>query len=228
MDGKRPAAGDENRASDQRETQVARENAADERQFRADQREAMADERERKANEREALADERERKADRREAEADRRQREADEREQDLDDRGQALDLAVDTLQQRTLETIERSRALLTVSADRLNRQEAAVGRAQARRGRHQAEAERASAESERDLAAWQPDPSKQPERAEALRKQAVAAIEAFAMTEEEIARIHEELAASRPSRRGEFQRTAEQARVTARRAREIVHSFTS
>jgi hypothetical protein len=80
----------------------------------------------------------------------------------------------VDTLQQRTLETIERSRALLALSAERLNRQEAAVGRAEARRGRQQAEVERASAESERDLAGWLPDPGKPIERAEALRKQAV------------------------------------------------------
>ena len=133
----------------------------------------------------------------------------------------------METLRQRTLETIERSRALLAVSAERLNRQEAAVERDQARRGRQQADVERASAESERDLAGWLPDPAKPIERAEALRKQAAAAIEAFAGTEEEIARIHEELAASRPSRRDEYQRTAEQARATARRAREIVRSFT-
>jgi hypothetical protein len=59
------------------------------------------------------------------------------------------------------------------------------------------------------------------------LRRQALTAIEAFAASEEEIARAYEELAASRPERRGEYLRAAEQARATARRAREVVRTFT-
>jgi multidrug resistance efflux pump len=116
---------------------------------------------------------------------------------------------------------------LLALGAQRLNREEAAVRRAEARRERQQAEIDRASAETERGLAAWLPDPIQQVKRAEELRQQAFTAIEALARTEDEIARIHEELAASRPGRRDEYRRTAEQARQTARRAREALRSFT-
>ena len=57
------------------------------------------------------------------------------------------------------------------------------------------------------------PDPSEAIERARVLRGKAIAAVEALAANEDQIARIHEELAASLPERRGEYQRTAEQAR---------------
>ena len=70
------------------------------------------------------------------------------------------------------------------------------------------------------------PDPSEAIERAKVLREQALAAMEALAANEDQIAHIHEELAASRPKRRDEYQRTAEQARTAARRAREIVRKF--
>lgn len=163
MDGKRAAAGQGNAAPDRRETQAAREHAADERQFQADERETLADERERRA-------DEREREADRREAALTERQRKADEREHDLDERGKE------------------------------------------RQQRQQAKFDRAAADTERGLAAWLVDPGKAIERAEALRTQAITAIEAFAMTEEEIARIHEQLAAARPGRRDEYRRTTEHA----------------
>jgi hypothetical protein len=115
--------------------------------------------------------------ADEREALANGRERKADEREQDLDRRGRALGLGVETLEQRTLETIER----LALSAQRLNREEAGVKRAKARRERQQAAIDRACAESERGLQAWLPDPSPAVNRAEELRKQALTAIEALA-----------------------------------------------
>ena len=203
MDGKRPTAAQGSAASNQRE--------------------ALADERERAAGEREARANERERLADEREALANERERKADEREQDLDKRGRALGLGVETLEQRTLETIAR----LAVSAQRLSREEAGLKRDEARRGRQQAEIDRASAESGRGLVAWLPDPHRLVKNAEELRKQALTAIEALARTEEEIARVHEELAASRPDRRDEYQRTAEQACRTAGKAREVSRVFT-
>lgn len=215
-------------------SQAERERAAEERQLRADEQERLADERVRRADERERLsnkrehlADEREREADRRESALDQRQREADERERELNESGRQLGLAVASLELRTLETIKRSRALLEASGHRLDRQEAAVHRTQARRGRQQVEINRASARPERGLTAWLPDPSKPVERAKALRKQVLAAIEAFAANEEEIARIHEEIAAYRPGRRDDYRRTAEQACSTARKAREVLHSLT-
>jgi hypothetical protein len=117
----------------------------------------------------------------------DERERAADEREQTADERDR-LGEAVETLEQRMLETIERSRALLALNGERLNRQEAAVMRAEARRERHQAEIDRASAESERGKAAVLPDPGKAIERAKALHKRARTVMEALACNEDEIA----------------------------------------
>ena len=177
---------------------AARERAAlSDRERAADERQARAGTRETLAGERERLADQREREADQREALLDRERQEADEREKDLDERGRRLD-----------------------------RQESAVKRAQARRDRQQADVDRATAETERGLTGWLPGPAKPTERAKALREQALRAIEAFAAHEEEIARIHEDLAASTPSRRDEYRRVAEQARQTARKAREILRAF--
>jgi hypothetical protein len=200
-----------------------------------EERERIADVREREANEREALADQRERKGDEREREADRReaalnqrQREIDERERELDEHRRALGEAVESLEQRALETVERSRALLALSGQRVGRHTAAVKRVQAHRERQQAELGRAVAEIRREHAAVLPDPSEAIKRARVLREQAIGAMEALAANEDQIARIHEELAASLPERRGEYQRTAEQARAGARRARELVRKFTA
>jgi hypothetical protein len=82
-------------------------------------------------------------------------------------------------------------------------------------------------ADIKREHAAGLPDPSEAIERARMLGQQAIAALEAFAVNEDQITRIHEELAASRPERRDEYRRTAEQARTAARRAREVVRKFT-
>jgi hypothetical protein len=71
------------------------------------------------------------------------------------------------------------------------------------------------------------PDPSEAIDRAKVLREQALAAMEALAVNEDQIARVHEELAASRLERRDEYRRSAEQARAAARRAREVVRKFT-
>jgi hypothetical protein len=130
-------------------------------------------------------------------------------------------------LEQRALETVERSRASLALSGQRVDRHEAAVRRAQAYRERRQAELGRAVAEVEREHAAVRPDPSEAVERARVLGEQAMAAMEALADNEDQIAHIHEGLAARRPERRDEYRRTAEQARTAARRAREIVRRFT-
>jgi hypothetical protein len=59
------------------------------------------------------------------------------------------------------------------------------------------------------------------------LHKKAVAAMEAFVATEEETARILEELASRQPERRDEYRRTAEQARTRAGRARSALRMFT-
>ncbi len=154
------------------------------------------------------------------------RERAAGERERELDERGRRLGSAIQALEQRTLATIERSRALLEASGRRLDRQQSAVNRAAARRDREQADAGRASAEAERAQTGSLPDRAKPIDRARALRAQALAAIEAFAANEDEIARVHEDLAAGSLSHRDEYRQVAEQARRTARRAREILRAF--
>ncbi|HET6908532.1 MAG TPA: hypothetical protein VFH54_04270, partial [Mycobacteriales bacterium] len=74
--------------------------------------------------------------------------------------------------------------------------------------------------------AAALPDPSKAIERAQALRKRTQAAMEALAANEDEIARVHELLAARRPQQRDEYRRTAEQARSRARKVREDLRTL--
>jgi len=180
------------------------------------------------ADQRERRADEREREADRREVALDERQREIDDRERALDERGRELGAVVESLHQRALETVERSRVLLALSGQRVDRHEAAVRRAEAYRERQQTELSRTLAGSKREHAAALPDPSEVIERARVLRAQAVAAMESLAAKEDEIARIFEELASRRPARRDEYRRTAEQALTGARRARAVVRKFTA
>jgi hypothetical protein len=149
------------------------------------------------------------------------RERAAGERERKL-----GLDAEAEAEEQQTLEAIRRARDLLALSAERLSRQEARVQRARAGRARDQAEINRESAEGARGLAALQRDPTAAIQRSVALGRQARAAIESFAASEDRIARIHEELAASNPDRREEYQRIAEKAREGARRAREALRTF--
>lgn len=66
-----------------------------------------------------------------------------------------------------------------------------------------------------------------EPRRCILALRAAGTAIEVFAASEEEAARILEQVAGGRPELRDERQRAADDARSTARRAREIVHSFT-
>jgi hypothetical protein len=59
------------------------------------------------------------------------------------------------------------------------------------------------------------------------LREQARAAIEAVAASEDEVARVHDESATRNPEHRVEYQQAAEQARITARKARDIAGALT-
>ena len=115
---------------------------------------------------------------------------------------------------------------MLELSEQRLNRHEAAVMRAQERQEREHAELGRAVAEGKREHAAALPDPREAITRATALREQALSAMEGLAVIEDQLARTYEELAARSPQRRDECRRTAEQARTSARRAREVVQRF--
>ncbi len=148
-------------------------------------------------------------------------------RERSLGDRAQKLGVSVEDLQQRVLASIERSRALLARSAERLDRQEAGLARAANDRDRQQAEINRQSAEAERRLVSGLPDPSKAVERAREVRTRARNAVEAFAAAQDEIARVNEQLAARVPERRDEYQQAADQARDTARKERHVLPVLT-
>jgi hypothetical protein len=227
MAGTKDAAGPEDAASVRERAADERDRVFTEREHLADEREDRADERESKADRREALADEREHEADRREAAQSEREQLADERERQLDERLGTLRADPSTLQQRALGNIERSRELLALSGERLNRREAEVKRSRAHSERQQDDVDRASAESERGLADWLPDVGELIGQATALRKRARMAVEAFAIAEERIARVHEDLAVRRPEHRDELRHIAERARVTARKAREAIRPFT-
>jgi hypothetical protein len=202
-----------NPVSGQLETLAARDRAADDRQFAADQRQGLADERDRQA-------DEREREASRREAQADERDHRADEREWSLDETARKIGQPPDAREQSHLEAIARARGLLALSGQRLDRQQEGAARARALQDRQHAAADRASVAAEQDLAAWLPDPGTLIERGEAQRQRAVTAVQAFAGIQDQVARLHEELAARHPARREEYRRTAEEARKMAHKAR--------
>jgi len=134
--------------------------------------------------------------------------------------------MVAQTLEQRSLERIERSRVLLTLSGARLTREEAELRRKLARQGRQQAAVDRASAESRRKQGAARPEPAALAERSRLLRQQSLATLAALAANEEEVARVHEDLAARHPAGREEYLRIAEHARTAARRTRETLRSF--
>ncbi len=161
--------------------------------------------------------------AQRRADPADDRESPAGAREQEQDARAQASGAAFDALEQRTRATIERSRALLAASSHRHGGKEAAAAETERLPGPDHAEAGRPATENAEPAA---PDPGRQVERARALRSQALAAIAAFAATEEEIARIHDDLAARHPGRRDEHHEIAGHARAAARKAQEIMRDF--
>jgi hypothetical protein len=121
------------------------------------------------------------------------------------------------------LEAIARSRELLVLSEQRLNREEAAVRRAESSRDRQQATINREASESEREMAAGLPDPGLLTVRASDLRKQSRAAIAAFAEREEEIARLHEAMAKRTPEGRESMLELAAKARAAARQAHEAL-----
>jgi hypothetical protein len=199
-----------------------RERQADERDRKADQAEAMADERQRAADDRDGIADERERQADVRERQAEVRERQADTRRKRMNELGSS----VADRRRAGLEAIERARLLISDTAERLDRGEAAIHRGAASDGRGQSEIDRAAARSARESAGQLPDPRGPADRAEFLRRRLLAVAGSLARAEEEVAQIHEELAERDPGRSAEYRRVAGEARELARKAVEVSQLF--
>ena len=124
------------------------------------------------------------------------------------------------------LEAIERARVLMSDTAERLNRREAAMHREVASDDRDQSEIDRATARSAREQAGQLPDPRGPVERAEVLRRHLLAVAGSLARAEEEVAEIHDELADRDPDRSGEYRRVADEAREIARKATEVSQLF--
>jgi hypothetical protein len=112
------------------------------------------------------------------------------------------------------LEAIESSLGLLSASADSFQRDEEAVKRVTARA---QAERQRAG-----------PSPARQgpAKRATEVRNRLAATIAAFAVAEDNAARIFDQLAASRPEHASAYQGKAQHARDAADRARELARKL--
>jgi len=87
---------------------------------------------------------------------------------------------------------------------------------------RSQSEINRATARSAQEPAGLLPDPRGPVERAEVLRRHLLAIAGSLARAEEEVARIHEELADRDPDRSAEYRRVADEARELANRAAEV------
>lgn len=193
---------------------------ADRREQDAVVREALADLRERQADQREREADERERQADQREAVADRREREADEREEQMRALIGELRGLVTGAHRDALEAIESSLGLLSASADSIQRGDEAVRRAAGRRSREEAASARAQVGRQR---AYSPPAGP----AREIRARLSATIAAFAVAEDNTARIFDQLAAGHPDDPSAYQRMAQQAREAADRARELSRKLT-
>ena len=76
---------------------------------------------------------------------------------------------------------------------------------------------------AERSRAVSPPDVSEAIERSRILHEQARTAILSFAANEDEVARIHEDLAVRYPRMREKYQQTADRAREAAERARQTL-----
>ena len=178
-------------------------------------REALADLRESQADQREREADRREREADEREAVADRREREADVRDVQMRALIGELRGLVTGAHRDALEAIESSLGLLSASADSFQRGDEAVRRATGRRRREEAATARAQGGRRRAY-------SSAAGPAREIRARLSATIAAFAVAEDNTARVFDQLAAGHPDDAGAYQRKAQQARESADRAREL------
>ncbi len=188
------------------------------------EREALADVRDRKADQPETLAGKLERRLDERERRLDERERRLDERERRLDERTRAIKILVKRIEE-SLDLIEDSRAPLTASGESSDRHVAAVKRAGGR-GKQEQAVTGAAAGNKPDRVAAPADLRVPIERAIALRKQIRATLAALVATEEEVALVHDKIAAGRPDNTDRYWLTAAQARTRARQLRGIERHF--
>ncbi len=188
----------------------------------------------RQPDERMRRLEERERQVAEREREADEREREADNREERLEERGarlrqQAAELRAHgrNVRERAVQAVEGANTALDASQDRMRRAEAALGRAYARAARERASTARSMKRGEHQPPLPQREFTGLADHVSELRERTAAAAARLAVTEEQVARVYDELAARDPGNR-EYERRANEAREAMRRARETARKYSS
>jgi len=192
------------------------------RERRLEEREHRVAEREREADEREHEAAEREREADEREHEADEREREAQLRQRAVQLRARAA-----IVRQETAQAVAEAETILGACRDRVRRAEAALNRAYVGAARERANVARSVKRGEQRPVPQQRDFTDMADRVSALRQRTAAAAAGLAKTEEQAARVLDELAARDPGN-PEHKRLANEAREAMRRARETEWKYSN
>ena len=136
----------------------------------------------------------RERRQEERKTQAGQREREAQLRQHAAEVRAQAM-----SARERAAQAVEAAETALDANQGLVRRAEAAVNRACASTAREQASAARSVNRGEQRPAIRQPDFADLANRVSALRKRTAAAAAQLARTEEQVVRIHDELAACEP-----------------------------
>lgn len=165
-------------------------------------------------------AGERARRLDEREHQADERDRDAQLRQHAAELRARAA-----SIRGRAAQAVERAETVLDACQDHVRRAEAMLSPAYASAAREQANVARAVKRGEQHPAPSQPDFTDLAGRVSELRKRTAKAAADLVKTEEQVARIHDELAArERGSPR--HKRLADEAREAIRRARDIERKY--
>lgn len=151
---------------------------------------------------------------------AGKREREAQLRQHAAEVRAQAM-----SARERAAQAVAAAETALDVNQGLVRRAGAALNRACASTAREQASVARSVNRGEQRPAIRQPDFADLANRVSALRKRTAAAAAQLARTEEQVVRIHAELAAREPGN-PHHQRLANEAREAIRRAREIERKY--
>ena len=181
----------------------------------------------RQAGERERGLEEREHQADAREREADQREERLEEQTARLRQRAVEVRSRARSVRGQAAQAVEQAETVLDGSQDRVRRAEAAVRRAYAGAARVRASAARSVKRGEQHPASQQRDFADLVDRLSTLRGRTAAAAARLAETEEQVARINDELAARDPGN-PKYKRLASEAREAMRRARKVERKYSS
>lgn len=158
---------------------------------------------------------------DRAETTAPEREREAQLRQRAAEVRARAT-----SVRERATQAVEQAKTVLDANRDLVRRAEAALNRAIASAG-ERTSAAGSTKQGKQHAASRQHDFTDLANHVSALRKRTAAVAAQLAETEEQAARIHDELAAREPGN-PDYKRLADEAREAMRRARETERKYSS